>query len=170
MAPLKFLKGNYSNLNNSAIAEGQILICNDTAEIFVDVASDKRIKIGDFTVVANIAALEALDATTVPTSRLYYVEDGNILARSNGTEWKQINKQPTAEELKGLLGLGSLAYLSEVSEANLDANLKEKVNAAAEGNHSHNNKALLDTYTQTEADLADAVAKKHAHANAEELA
>ena len=25
--------------------------------------------------------------------------------------------------------------------------------------HSHTNKALLDTYTQTEADLADAVAK-----------
>jgi len=36
--------------------------------------------------------------------------------------------------------------------------------------HEHSNKALLDTYTQTEADLADAVAKKHAHENAEELA
>lgn len=32
--------------------------------------------------------------------------------------------------------------------------------------HEHTNKALLDTYTQTEANLADAVAKKHAHANA----
>lgn len=31
--------------------------------------------------------------------------------------------------------------------------------------HTHANKALLDTYTQTEADLADAVAKKHNHAN-----
>ena len=30
--------------------------------------------------------------------------------------------------------------------------------------HTHSNKALLDTYTQTEANLADAVAKKHAHA------
>lgn len=35
--------------------------------------------------------------------------------------------------------------------------------------HTHANKALLDTYTQTEADLADAVAKKHTHANAAEL-
>lgn len=35
--------------------------------------------------------------------------------------------------------------------------------------HTHANKALLDTYTQTEADLADAVAKKHEHANATEL-
>ena len=31
--------------------------------------------------------------------------------------------------------------------------------------HEHANKALLDTYTQTEADLADAVAKKHEHTN-----
>lgn len=38
--------------------------------------------------------------------------------------------------------------------------------AALEGaSHTHANKALLDTYTQTEIDLADAVAKKHNHAN-----
>lgn len=35
--------------------------------------------------------------------------------------------------------------------------------------HEHANKALLDTYTQTEANLADAVAKKHEHANKVEL-
>lgn len=32
--------------------------------------------------------------------------------------------------------------------------------------HTHGNKALLDTYKQTEANLADAVSKKHSHANA----
>lgn len=38
--------------------------------------------------------------------------------------------------------------------------------ATLEGSsHTHANKALLDTYTQTEADLADAVANKHNHAN-----
>ena len=31
--------------------------------------------------------------------------------------------------------------------------------------HSHSNKDLLDTYTQTESDLADAVTKRHTHAN-----
>lgn len=35
--------------------------------------------------------------------------------------------------------------------------------------HTHSNKALLDTYAQTEADLADAVAKKHEHSNKAEL-
>ena len=116
MALLKFLKGNYSNLNNAAINEGQVLICGDTGEMFVDVAADKRVKIGDFTVVANIAALEALDATAVPTSRLYYVEDGNILARSNGTIWVQVNKQPTIAELKTQLGLNSYATKAYVGE------------------------------------------------------
>ena len=61
--------------------------------------------------------------------------------------------------------LGTLASKSTVSETDLDSALKEKVNAASEGNHSHANKALLDTYTQTEANLADAVKKKHSHAN-----
>lgn len=31
--------------------------------------------------------------------------------------------------------------------------------------HTHSNKALLDTYEQTETDLADAVSKKHSHSN-----
>lgn len=43
--------------------------------------------------------------------------------------------------------LGSLASKNTVSESDLDAALKEKVNAAAEGNHSHANKAVLDTIT-----------------------
>lgn len=133
MALLKFLKGNYSNLNNAAINEGQVLICGDTGEMFVDVAADKRVKIGDFTVVANIAALEALDATAVPTSRLYYVEDGNILARSNGTTWVQVNKQPTIAELKTQLGLDSYAtkaYVGEIpttaTATNIVAYIQEK--------------------------------------------
>ena len=212
MALLKFLKGNYANLNNAAISEGQILVCGDTGELFVDVAADKRVKIGDFITVANLSALEALDATSVPTSRLYYVEEGNILARSNGTSWVQVNKQPTIEELKVQLGLGTMAYKSEVAEGDLNADLAAKINAASGAQHTHTNKdvidgitaekvaawdgaeaaakahadglntamntrvealeaidhehankALLDTYTQTEADLADAVAKKHAH-------
>jgi len=36
------------------------------------------------------------------------------------------------------------------------------LNASA---HTHSNKALLDTYAQTETDLADAVSKKHSHSN-----
>ena len=44
-----------------------------------------------------------------------------------------------------------------------------RVTAVEADKHTHANKALLDTYTQTEENLADAVAKKHTHANATEL-
>ena len=53
---------------------------------------------------------------------------------------------------------GALASKDKVAEGDLEEALKAKV-------HTHTNKALLDTYTQTEADLADAVAKKHEHSN-----
>lgn len=165
MALLKFLKGNYAGLNNAAINEGQILICGDTGEMFVDVAADKRVKIGDFITVANIAALEALDATAVPTSRLYYVEDGNILARSNGTAWVQVNKQKTADELKTMLGLGDLAYKSEVAEGDLNADLAAKINASTAVNHSHANKDVLDGITAEKVaawDSAESNAKSYA--------
>lgn len=41
----------------------------------------------------------------------------------------------------------------------------EQVSAAVSATHTHSNKSLLDTYTQTEANLADAVDKKHTHSN-----
>lgn len=47
---------------------------------------------------------------------------------------------------------------------------RSRLDALEEIDHEHANKELLDTYTQTEANLADAVAKKHEHANAAELA
>lgn len=52
----------------------------------------------------------------------------------------------------------------------ITADERSKWNTAEGKAHTHTNKDLLDTYTQTEANLADAVAKKHSHANAEELA
>lgn len=151
----------YRGLVNSLPATGEngaLYITTDEGAIYYGTGIGMK-RLGDFVQVDNVASLPA----KAHESCLYYCVAENILAKWNGTEWKQINKQPNAEEMKTLLGLGSLAYLSTVTEDNLDSALKEKVNAAAEGNHSHANKALLDTYTQTEADLADAVAKKHAH-------
>ena len=42
---------------------------------------------------------------------------------------------------------------------------KEYAKTAVEQTHTHTNKELLDSYTQTEENLADAVAKKHSHDN-----
>ena len=46
-----------------------------------------------------------------------------------------------------------------------DNAIKGRLDALELIDHEHSNKALLDTYTQTEADLADAVSKKHEHGN-----
>ena len=50
-------------------------------------------------------------------------------------------------------------------EGRMDA-AEADIDALEADTHTHDNKALLDTYTQTEANLADAVAKRHDHANA----
>lgn len=59
------------------------------------------------------------------------------------------------------------------AKAHTDAEVakdRTRLDALEAIDHEHANKALLDTYTQTEENLADAVAKKHEHANAAELA
>lgn len=45
----------------------------------------------------------------------------------------------------------------------------EEIAALDSASHTHENKPLLDSYTQTEENVADAVAKKHAHENKEKL-
>jgi hypothetical protein len=156
---LKFFKGLEASLPASGV-NGAIYITTDEGGIYLGTGTGMK-RLGDFVQVANVAALPA----KAHENCLYYCVAENILAKWNGTEWKQINKQPTAEELKTLLGLGSMAYLSEVAEANLSAALAEKVNAAAEGNHSHANKGVLDGITAEKVaawDAAEGNAKGYA--------
>ena len=49
------------------------------------------------------------------------------------------------------------------------AKLATEVQSDLDKAHEHANKALLDTYDQTNANIKDAVGKKHSHANAAEL-
>ena len=43
--------------------------------------------------------------------------------------------------------------------------LVQQIGSNTSARHTHTNKSLLDTYSQTEANLSDAVAKKHLHSN-----
>lgn len=61
------------------------------------------------------------------------------------------------------------AAINELKNGDIKA-ATDRIAALEADTHTHANKALLDTYTQTEANLADAVAKKHEHVNATELA
>ena len=76
--------------------------------------------------------------------------------------------------LEGKVGDKSVsAQITEAIDALKAGDLKtavDRIAALEKTTHTHENKALLDTYTQTEVNLADAVAKKHSHANAAELA
>ncbi len=60
----------------------------------------------------------------------------------NGTE---VTPAKEDKSVSLTIPTGKLASKDTVAEADLDAALKEKVNAASEGNHSHANKAFLDT-------------------------
>ena len=46
----------------------------------------------------------------------------------------------------------ALAGKSQVSEMDLDAALRKRVNSASEGNHSHGNKTVLDQIEQADLD------------------
>ena len=147
---IKFYKGLEASLPAAGVS-GALYITTDEGGIYLGTGTGMK-RLGDFVQVANVASLPA----KAHESCLYYCVAENILAKWNGTEWKQINKQPTAEELKTLLGLGSMAYVSTVVESNLSAELQEKINASAEGNHSHSNKTVLDGITAEKVSAWDA--------------
>lgn len=60
--------------------------------------------------------------------------------------------------------LGNLAEKDTVSETDLDSALAEKVNAAAQGNHAHSNKGVLDDITAAKVSAWDSkAAGDHTH-------
>lgn len=138
---IKFFKGLEASLPASGV-NGALYITTDEGAIYLGTGTGMK-RLGDFVQVDNVAALPE----KAHESCLYYCVAENILAKWNGTEWKQINKQPTAEEMKTLLGLGSLAYKSEVAEADLNEALAKKINDASAANHGHENKTVLDGIT-----------------------
>lgn len=112
--------------------------------------------IADYAKTADVNAELAKKVDKVDGSRLMTNAEGTKLAgiaegaqvnviekiKVNGVEQTVTDK---AVDIK--VPTGALAELDEVSEDNLNSALKEKVNAAAEGNHSHSNKTVLDGIT-----------------------
>lgn len=101
---------------------------------------------------AKEAELAAADATNLQAAKDY--ADGKITALNIGDYAKKAD----------------LDTHTANTDIHITAAERTKWNTAEGKAHTHANKDLLDTYTQTEENLADAVSKKHSHANAEELA
>lgn len=113
--------------------------------------------IADYAKTADVNAELAKKVDKVEGSRLMTNEEGTKLAGiAAGAQVNVIEKikvngvEQTVGEGKSVdvaVPTGALASLNEVAEDNLSTALKEKVNAAAEGNHSHANKTVLDGIT-----------------------
>ena len=112
--------------------------------------------IGDYVKTTTMTTELGKKVDKVEGSRLMTNAEGTKLAgiaagaQANVIEKIKVNgveATPAAEDKSIALTIptGKLAGKDIVAETDLDATLKEKVNAAAEGNHSHANKAFLDT-------------------------
>lgn len=113
--------------------------------------------IADYAKTADVNTELAKKVDKVEGSRLMTNAEGTKLAGiAEGAQVNVIEKvkvngvEQTVDDDKSVnvvVPTGALANLDEVAEDNLNAALKEKVNAAAEGNHSHANKTVLDGIT-----------------------
>lgn len=90
-------------------------------------------------------------------SSLFFEKDSNweIIIKSWSITWDELNFW--SFDADDIFEWATHLFLSPSERAQIAANTAAR--------HTHSNKALLDTYEQTEADLADAVSKKHSHAN-----
>lgn len=100
--------------------------------------------------------LSTNDFTNALLSKLNGISEGaqvNVIEKItvNGAE-----QAVTGKTVNVTVPTGALASKSSVSESDLDSALAEKVNASAEGNHAHANKAVLDTITTDKVSAWDA--------------
>lgn len=102
---IKFYKGALASLPSVGV-NGAIYITNDEGGIYLGTGTGMK-RLGDFIQVDAIANLPTDGANA---SALYYCIAENVLAKWSGSEWIQINRQRTKEEIIELLGLGSAAY------------------------------------------------------------
>ena len=91
--------------------------------------------------------LSANDYTTEEKNKLAGIAAGAEVNKIEGIQMNGAALTPDAVTRIVNISLGALADKDKVAEADLDDDLKAKVNAAAEGNHSHDNKAVLDGIT-----------------------
>lgn len=110
MANLTFQRGLLANLPTSNFDDGAFYLTTDECALYTAVGNELK-RLGDYNVVASIANLPANGHSTA----LFYCEAENVLARWNGSEWIQINKQMSKEQIIALLGLGSAAYVDTTS-------------------------------------------------------
>ena len=98
--------------------------------------------------------------TTGEEGKIYVAKDTNLTYRWTGSQYVEISPS---------LALGETATTAYRGDRGKVAYDHSQVSGNSTIHHTHANKELLDSYTQTEADLANAVAKVHDHGNKDVL-
>lgn len=88
--------------------------------------------------------------------KIYVAKDTNLTYRWTGTQYVEISPS---------LALGETATTAYRGDRGKAAYDHSQVSGDSTIHHTHANKELLDSYKQTEADLANAVARVHEHGN-----
>ena len=94
--------------------------------------------------------------TTGEEGKIYVAKDTNLTYRWTGSQYVEISPS---------LALGETATTAYRGDRGKVAYDHSQVSGNSTIHHTHANKELLDTYKQTEADLANAVSKVHEHGN-----
>jgi len=120
----------------------------------------------------EVTRAKAAEAQALTDAKSYAdTEIGKEKTRAEGIEGGLDSRIQALEDKFGD-GTGTVeAQIEAAQEAaekhadDLNTAMDTRVKAVEGAKHTHTNLALLETYTQTEANLADAVAKKHNHTN-----
>lgn len=107
---------------------------------------------------ANVKTVLKSYTDTLYNNYAHPTTDGNLHVPATGTT--NNGKVLTAGSTAGSFSWTTPA-VDWVNITNKPSSTVANIDAAVTNMHTHANKALLDTYTQTEANLADAVSKKH---------
>ena len=171
-------------IDTSATTEGALksytIKQGDTTVGTIDIPKDMVVESGE--VVTDPEGQEAgtyIKLVLANVADPLYINVGHLVdiykAKANATQI-QLAIDSATREISASIVAGSVTATElaadavttvKIADANVTlAKLSTEVQAAIGKAHEHANKDLLDTYTQTEANLADAVAKKHEHANA----
>jgi len=126
MAKVMFKKGLRANIP-AVKSEGCFYVATDERALYLDVNADTRIRLGDF---QEFATLEALQANVNPSkSALYYIASLNVLAKWDGTEYKQINLDTGATSIE-VVGEGNAVTAASYDAATRKITLTKGVSYA----------------------------------------
>lgn len=142
-----------------AVAEGKTVV-----EMIADAAYD------DTTLVGRVQAIEDDHLNAADKTELQDQITANanaIKLLMNGTSADDVDSINDLIQYVKDHGAEVIGMKDDIAANTVAIGTIEGQFAVLEGKvHEHENKALLDTYTQTNEDLADAVLKKHEHVNA----